>query len=197
MYSHAWQHGGVSLPPRGVAAGEGVGGGQEDSDKLRVFFFNQWKHITFNVFPCLLFSDSETPSESLWLWLLPAVSLISLFSPYIYTYTYIYWVLMYMKHIYSTLYFLVLTKPVPAQVPVTASFTARSRQDETQNGQQNANWNPEWWEDFSQLHIQMKPKYQFEFVPRDTEEFELNQNLNSNLYREIPRNLRLSTWLVD
>jgi len=29
------------------------------------FFFESVKHMTFNVFSCLLFSDSETPSESL------------------------------------------------------------------------------------------------------------------------------------
>jgi len=42
-------------------------------------------------------------------------------------------------------------------------------EDETQNARWNANRNPEWWGDFSQLHIQMKPKSGFEFVPRDTE----------------------------
>ena len=33
--------------------------------KMRVesFFFESKKHITFNVFSCLLFVDSETPSE--------------------------------------------------------------------------------------------------------------------------------------
>ena len=43
-----------------------------------------------------------------------------------------------------------------------------------------------------------QPKSTFEFVPRDTEEFKFNQNLNSNLYREIPRNLSfsiLTSWL--
>jgi len=40
------------------------------------------------------------------------------------------------------------------------------------NGHQNANWNPEWWGDFGQLQIQIKPQSQFEFVPRDTVEFE-------------------------
>jgi len=44
-----------------VAAGAGVGGGQEDA--LGVIFFESIEHITFNVFPCLLFVDSETPSE--------------------------------------------------------------------------------------------------------------------------------------
>ena len=44
----------------------------------------------------------------------------------------------------------------------------------------------------------IKTKSQLEFVPRDTEEFKSNQNLNSNLYREIPRNLSfsiLTSWL--
>ena len=43
-----------------------------------------------------------------------------------------------------------------------------------------------------------QPKSQFEFVPRDTEEFRSNQNLNSNLYREIPKNLSFSiliSWM--
>ena len=35
--SHVWQHGEVSLSPRGVVAGAGVGGGQEDA--LGVIFF--------------------------------------------------------------------------------------------------------------------------------------------------------------
>ena len=56
----------------------------------------------------------------------------------------------------------------------------------------NANRNPEWWGDLSQLQIQIKPKSGFEFVPRDTEELKFNQNLNSNLYRQIPRNLCFS-----
>jgi len=67
--------------------------------------------------------------------------------------------------------------------------TARSRKDETRNARQNANRNPEWWGHFSQLQIQIKPKSQFEFVPRDTEEFKYHQNLNLNVYCKIPRNL--------
>jgi len=59
--------------------------------------------------------------------------------------------------------------------------TARSREDETRNGQRNAHRNPEWWGDFSLPQIQFKPKSRFEFVPRDTEEFQSNQKLNSNL----------------
>ena len=70
--------------------------------------------------------------------------------------------------------------------------TARSVEDETRNDRRNANRNPEWCGDFSQLQIQIKPKSGFEFVPQDTEEFKFNQNLNSNLYREIPRNLSFS-----
>jgi len=62
-------------------------------------------------------------------------------------------------------------------------------EDETRNAELNGNRNPEWWGDFSQLQIQIKLKCQFEFVPQDTLEFESNQNLNSTLYREIPRNL--------
>jgi len=64
--------------------------------------------------------------------------------------------------------------------------------DETRNAELNGNRNPEWWGDFSQLQIQIKQKSQFEFVPRDTSEFKSNQNLNSTLYREIPRNLIFS-----
>jgi len=46
-----------------------------------------------------------------------------------------------------------------------------------------------WWGDFSELQIQIKQKSQFEFVPQETSEFKHNQNLDSTLYREIPRNL--------
>ena len=55
--------------------------------------------------------------------------------------------------------------------------------------------NAEWW---GELHIQIKQKSQFEIVPQDTSEFKSNQNLNSTLYREIPRNLIfsiLTSWL--
>jgi len=38
-----------------------MGDGQEDA--LGVIFFESMKYITFNVFSCLLFVDSETPSE--------------------------------------------------------------------------------------------------------------------------------------
>ena len=72
--------------------------------------------------------------------------------------------------------------------------TAYSVEDETRNRGGNANRNPEWRGDFSQLQIQIKKKSQFEFVPRDTSEFKSNQNLNSTLYREIPRNLIFSIW---
>jgi len=75
--------------------------------------------------------------------------------------------------------------------------TARSLEDETRNGERNANRNPEWWRDFSQLQIQIKQKSQFEFVPRDTSEFKSNQNLNSTVYREIPRNLIFSMLTCD
>jgi len=68
--------------------------------------------------------------------------------------------------------------------------TARSVEDETRNA--------EWRGDFSQLQIQIIPKSQFEIVPQDTSEFKSNQNLNSTLYREIPRILIfsiLTSWL--
>jgi len=56
----------------------------------------------------------------------------------------------------------------------------------------SGNRNPEWWGDFSQLQNQIQQKSQFLFVPRDTSEFKSNQNLNSTLYREIPRYLIFS-----
>jgi len=65
-------------------------------------------------------------------------------------------------------------------------------EDETRNAELKSNRNSEWWGDFSQLQIQLKPKSQFESVPQDSSEFKSNQNLNSTLYREIPRNLILS-----
>jgi len=69
-------------------------------------------------------------------------------------------------------------------------------EDKTRIAKLNGNQNPEWWGDFSQLHIQIKQKSQFEFVPRDTSEFKSNQNLNSTLYREIPRYLISSILTV-
>jgi len=74
--------------------------------------------------------------------------------------------------------------------------SARSLEDDTRNGQRKANRNPEWWGDFSQLQIQINQKSQFEFIPRDTSEFKSNQNLNSTLYREIPRNLIFSILTI-
>jgi len=65
-------------------------------------------------------------------------------------------------------------------------------EDETRNAELNGNRNPELWGDFSQLQLQIKQKSQFEFVPRDTSEIKSNQNLNSTLYREVPKNLIFS-----
>jgi len=68
----------------------------------------------------------------------------------------------------------------------------KSNINQIRNAEWNGNRNPEWWGDFSQLQIQIKPKFQFQFVPQDISEFKSNQNLNSTLYREIPRNLIFS-----
>jgi len=65
-------------------------------------------------------------------------------------------------------------------------------ENETRNAELNVNQNPELWGDFSQLQIQIKQKSQLESVPQDTSEFKSNQNFNSTLYREIPRNLIFS-----
>jgi len=46
-----------------VSPQPGVGVGDSQEDALGVIFFERMKHITFNVFSCLLFVDSETPSE--------------------------------------------------------------------------------------------------------------------------------------
>jgi len=76
--------------------------------------------------------------------------------------------------------------------------TARFVEDETRNAEWNGNRNPEWWGDFSQLQVQIQEKSQFQFVPQGTSEFKSNQNLNSTLYSEIPRNLIfsiLTSWL--
>jgi len=70
--------------------------------------------------------------------------------------------------------------------------TARSVENETRNAELNGNRNPELWGDFSQLQIQIKQKSQFEFVPQDNSDFKSNQNLNSTLYREIPKILIFS-----
>jgi len=54
------------------------------------WFFESMKHITFNVFSCLLIVDYETPSEWLWLWLSPVVSRLSFsFSIHTHTHTHI------------------------------------------------------------------------------------------------------------
>jgi len=74
--------------------------------------------------------------------------------------------------------------------------TARSVEDETRNAEFNGNRNPEQWGDCSQIQIQIKQKSQFEFVPRDSSECKSNQNLNSGLYREIPRNLIFSILMA-
>ena len=65
-------------------------------------------------------------------------------------------------------------------------------EDETRNAKLNGNRNPQWWGDITQLQIQTKQESQFEFAPQDTSEFKSNQNLNSTVYREIPRNLIFS-----
>ena len=41
------------------------------------------------------------------------------------------------------------------------------------------------------------PKSQFKFAPGDSEEFKFNQNLNSNLYREIQRNFEFPISAID
>ena len=75
---------------------------------------------------------------------------------------------------------------------IPSHYTARTAEDETRNAEFNGNRNPEWWGDFSHLRIQIQQKSHFESVPRDTSEFESNQNLNSTLCREIPRYLIFS-----
>ena len=77
-------------------------------------------------------------------------------------------------------------------------YTARCVEDETRNAECNGNRNPECWGDFSQPQIQIQQKSHFEFVPRETSKFKSNHNLNSTLYREIPRYLIfsiLTRWL--
>jgi len=104
-----WQHEGVSLSPRGVAAGAGLRGGQEDALGVNFFWINEARYLQ-----CLLLS------LICWLWdsivtLTLARCFSSLFfSLYTYTYTYTY------CYYYCIL---VLTKPAPAWVPVKASFS--------------------------------------------------------------------------
>jgi len=50
--SHVGQNGGVRLSPRGVAAGAGLGGGQEDARGV-IFFLNQCLPLSLE---CLLLS---------------------------------------------------------------------------------------------------------------------------------------------
>ena len=91
-------------------------------------------------------------------------------------------------------------EPISTQrSPISTNHdTARSVEDETRNAESNGNRNSEWWGDFRQLQSQIKQKSQSEFVEQDTSEFKSNQNLNSTLYREMPRNLIfsiLTSWL--
>ena len=111
--SHVWQNGGVRLSPRGVAAGAGVGGCQEDALGVMFFWINETHYLQ-----CLLLS------LGCWLsvWMIVTLTIDRcfsslLFSLYTYTYTYAY------CYYYCTLYSLVLTKPAPAWVPVKASFS--------------------------------------------------------------------------
>ena len=176
-----WQHGGVGLPPRGVAAGAGVGGGQQDA--LGVIFLNQW-----NTLP----SMSSLVSFVFWLWesiwvlvtltLARCVSSL-LFSLYTYTYTYTY------CYYYCILYFLVLTKPAPAWVPVKASLST-SGTIVTPYRHQSTNW--------------FVPLYEMLIEILNAEEIlvtcklKLNQNLNLKVYREIQRNsnpINVSIWI--
>jgi len=108
-----WQHGGVRLSPRGVAAGAGVGGCQEDALGVMFFWINETHYLQ-----CLLLS------LGCWLsvWMIVTLTIDRcfsslLFSLYTYTYTYAY------CYYYCILYSLVLTKPAPAWVPVKASFS--------------------------------------------------------------------------
>ena len=111
-----WQHGGVSLSLQGVAAGVGLGGGQEDA--LGVIFFG----INETHYPqCLLLCLVSWLRD--YIWMIVTLTLTRCFSSlffslYTYTYTYTY------CYCYCILYFLVLTKPAPAWVPFEASFSA-------------------------------------------------------------------------
>ena len=132
-----WQHGGVSLSPRGVSEGAGEGVGQEDALGVIFFWINEKHYLQclllsfvwlWDSLPsmfslvfcltlrlhlnliCLVFVDCETPSDWLWPWVCFSSFFFSL---YIYTYAYTYFII----------YFLVLTKPVPAWILVKASFS--------------------------------------------------------------------------
>ena len=114
--SHVWQHGGVSLSPRCVDAGAGVGGGQEDALGMIFFGINETHYLQL-----LLLSLVRWLWNSIWKMFVTAI-LVRCFSAlffylYMYTYTYRY------RYKNCILYFLVLTKPVPVWVPVKASFS--------------------------------------------------------------------------
>jgi len=107
-----WQHEGVSLSPRGVAAGAGLGGGQEDALGVIFFWINETHYLQ-----CLLLSLVCWLWDSIWIIVTSTLArcFSSLFfSLYTYAYTYMY------CYYYCIL---VLTKPAPAWVPVKASFS--------------------------------------------------------------------------
>ena len=69
--------------------------------RLEWIFLESMKQITFNVFSCLLFVDSETPSEWLWLWLSPAVSRLSFsLSTHVHTHIHIVTIIVYYIFLY-------------------------------------------------------------------------------------------------
>jgi len=104
---YVWQYGGVGLSPWGVAAGVGVGGGQEGA--LGVIFCESMKYVIFY----LLLSFVSWLWDSIWV--IEPLTLARCFSflfsslhTYTYTYTYCYYC--------CVIYFLVLTKLAPAWV---------------------------------------------------------------------------------
>jgi len=111
-----WQHGGVSLSPRGVVAGAGVGGSQEDALGVIFFWNNETHYLQF-----LLLSLVRWLWNSIWKMFVTVILVCCFsalfFSLYMYTHTYTY------RCNNCILYFLVLTKPVPTWVPVKASFS--------------------------------------------------------------------------
>ena len=105
-----WQHGGVSLSPRGFAAGPGVGGGQEHALEVIFFSINETHYLQ-----CILLSLVCWLWDSIWMIVTVTLARFSSLLCSLYTYTYTY--------TYCYYYCIVLTKPAPAWVPVKASFS--------------------------------------------------------------------------
>jgi len=159
-----WQHGGVSLSPRGVAAGAGVGGGQEDALGVIFFRINETHYLQFLLLSLVRWLWNSIWKTSVTVILVRCFSAL-FFSLCMYTYTYTY------RRNNCILYFLVLTKSVPAWVPVKASFSTSDtivtlyRHRSTNRCVSLQKIERFFWRDFSGEEFREKHYCPYNFVP--------------------------------